>query len=56
VEIRKESSVVGGLPIAVRHIESVCRMSEAFAKMNLREHVHPSDIDSAIEMLLDSFL
>jgi len=31
-------------------------MAEAFAKINLREHVHTSDIDNAIEMLLDSFL
>ena len=56
VDIRRESSVVGGIPISVRHIESVCRMAEAFAKINLREHVHTSDIDNAIEMLLDSFL
>ena len=35
-EIRRESSVAGGIPIAVRHIESVIRMSEAFAKLHLR--------------------
>jgi len=47
---------VGGIPIAVRHIESVLRMSEAHAKMHLREYVRPDDIDFAINMLLDSFL
>ena len=55
-DIRRESSVAGGIPIAVRHIESVIRMSEAFAKMQLRDHVIASDIDNAIEMMLDSFL
>jgi len=55
-DIRRESSVAGGIPIAVRHIESVIRMSEAFAKMHLRQYVRIDDIDAAIEMLLDSFL
>ena len=51
-EIRRESNVVGGIPIAVRHIESVLRMSEAYAKIHLRSE----DIDFAIRMLLESFL
>lgn len=55
-DIRRESSVVGGIPIAVRHIESVIRMSEAHAKLHLREYVRTDDIDFAIEMLLESFL
>lgn len=55
-DIRKESSIVGGIPIAVRHIESVLRMSEAMAKMHLRDYVRSDDIDQAIEMLLESFL
>lgn len=55
-DIRKESSVIGGIPIAVRHIESVLRMSEANAKMHLRDYVRSDDIDLAIEMLLESFL
>jgi DNA replication licensing factor MCM2 len=55
-DIRRESSVVGGIPIAVRHIESVIRMSEAHAKIHLRDHVRTDDIDFAIEMLLESFL
>lgn len=55
-EIRQQSSVVGGIPIAVRHIESVLRMSEAYAKMHLREHVMSDDIDFAIDMMLESFL
>ena len=55
-EIRRESDVVGGIPIAVRHIESVLRMSEAYAKIHLRDHVRSEDIDFAIRMLLESFL
>lgn len=55
-DIRRESNLVGGIPIAVRHIESVIRMSEAWAKMHLRDYVRSDDIDNAIEMLLDSFL
>jgi len=31
-------------------------MSEAFAKLHLRDHVRATDVDMAIEMLLESFL
>lgn len=55
-DIRRESTVVGGIPIAVRHIESVIRMSEAHAKICLRDYVRSEDIDFAIEMMLNSFL
>lgn len=55
-DIRRESNIAGGIPIAVRHIESVIRMSESFAKIHLRNYVTSDDIDSAIQMLLDSFL
>ena len=55
-DIRRESNVVGGIPIAVRHIESLIRMSEAHAKLHLRDEVTANDIDVAIESLLDSFI
>ena len=55
-DIRRESNVVGGIPIAVRHIESVLRMSEAYARMHLRDYVRSDDLDFAIDMLLESFL
>lgn len=55
-DIRRESSIVQGIPIAVRHIESVLRMAEAHAKLHLRDYVRGDDIDLAIEMLLESFL
>jgi len=47
---------VGGIQISVRHIESVLRMSEAHAKMHLRDYVRSDDIDVGINMLLESFL
>lgn len=55
-DIRRESSLVGGIAIAVRHIESVLRMAEANAKIHLRDYVRSDDIDTAINMLLESFL
>jgi len=55
-DIRQQSQVVGGIPIAVRHIESVLRMSEAHAKIHLRDYVRTEDIDFAIRMMVESFL
>lgn len=56
VDIRKHSNIHGGIPIAVRHIESVIRMSEAFAKIHLRDFVKAEDIDFAIRMMVTSFI
>lgn len=55
-ELRRESSVTGGMPIAVRHLESMIRMSEARAAMHLREYVNDDDIDAAIKVMLESFI
>ena len=55
-KLREEQHRSGGLGIAVRHIESILRMSEASAKMHLREYVRGDDIDFAIGVLLDSFI
>lgn len=54
--IRKYSSTIGGISIGIRHIESMLRMSEAHAKMHLRDYVRADDVDLAIKMLLESFL
>lgn len=35
--LRRESLATGSFPITVRHLESIIRMSEASAKMTLRE-------------------
>ncbi|XP_074269548.1 DNA replication licensing factor MCM2 [Silene latifolia] len=55
-ELRRESSHGQGVPIAVRHIESMIRMSEAHARMHLRHHVIQEDMDMAIHVLLGSFI
>jgi DNA replication licensing factor MCM2 len=46
----------GGVPVAVRHIESVIRMAEATARMHLRDTVRDDDVDAAISVLLTSFI
>ena len=56
VQLRKESSSSGGVPIAVRHIESIMRMAEAHAKMHLRDYVRDDDMDASIGMMLESFI
>ncbi|KAI5186278.1 DNA replication licensing factor MCM2 [Nematocida homosporus] len=53
--LRKESNVPGSVPITVRHIESIVRISEAAARIHLRDYVTKSDIDLAIRVALDSF-
>ena len=56
-ELRKESlAAPGGMPIAVRHLESLIRMSEAHACMHLRTTVVDDDIDVAIRVLLEGFV
>jgi DNA replication licensing factor MCM2 len=51
--LRRESAVSGGVPIAVRHVESLMRMAEAHAKMHLREYVRDVDMNAAMRMLLE---
>jgi len=56
-ELRRESlATPGGIPIAVRHLESLIRMSEAHARMHLRATVIDEDIDVAIRVLLEGFV
>jgi len=45
-----------GVPIAVRHIESMIRMAESHARMHLRSYVTEDDVDMAIRVMLDSFI
>jgi DNA replication licensing factor MCM2 len=54
--LRKESLATGSFPITVRHLESTIRMSEACAKMHLREHVRVDDINHAIKVTVNSFV
>uniref|UniRef100_A0A0A9XYM8 DNA helicase n=1 Tax=Lygus hesperus TaxID=30085 RepID=A0A0A9XYM8_LYGHE len=54
--LRREASISGGLQITSRQIESLIRMTEAHAKMHLRDHVQSIDVDIAIDTMLESFL
>jgi DNA replication licensing factor MCM2 len=56
VALRRESAASGGVPIAVRHVESMMRMAEAHAKMHLRDYVRDDDMDASIRMMLGSFI
>lgn len=40
----------------VRHIESIIRISEAHARMHLRDHVRDDDVNVAIRVMLESFI
>ena len=55
-ELRQKSMTGGGIPIAVRHIESILRLSEARARLHLREYVNDEDVNMAIKIILQSFI
>jgi DNA replication licensing factor MCM2 len=54
-DLRSES-FSGGLPISVRHLESLFRLAEANARLHLRDFVREDDINTAISIMLDSFV
>lgn len=54
--LRQESAAASGMPVAVRHLESIIRMSEAHAAMHLRDHVDDADVDAALRVMLGSFV
>ncbi|CAG5132379.1 unnamed protein product [Candidula unifasciata] len=55
-ELRRESMATGSIPITVRHIESMIRMSEAHARIHLRDYVNEDDVNMAIRIMLESFI
>ncbi|KAL6454533.1 MCM2 DNA replication licensing factor MCM2 [Candida maltosa Xu316] len=55
-DLRKESLATGSFPITVRHLESIIRIAESFAKMRLSEFVTQSDLNRAIKVSIDSFV
>ncbi|KEG14101.1 minichromosome maintenance (MCM) complex subunit [Trypanosoma grayi] len=54
-ELRQESKH-GGLAITVRHMESVIRLSEAHARLHLRDFVRDEDVSAAISLFLRCFI
>lgn len=55
-DLRRESISTGSFPITVRHLESILRIAESFAKMRLSEFVSSYDLDRAIKVVVDSFV
>merc|ERR1719198_1239330 len=55
-DIRAEAFRSGGAPMTARHIESIIRLAEASAKIELRQHVQSKDLDFAISMMLESII
>lgn len=55
-DIRQASLVGGGIPMTVRHLESIIRMACANAKMRLAPYIERSDMDFAISTMLESFI
>lgn len=56
VKLRDESKSSGGMNVAVRHIESIIRVSTAHAKMHLRSEVLEEDINVGVRCILESFI
>mmetsp|Transcript_153660 Transcript_153660/g.286420 ORF Transcript_153660/g.286420 Transcript_153660/m.286420 type:complete len:801 (-) Transcript_153660:182-2584(-) len=55
-DIRAEAFRQGGAPMTARHIESIIRLAEASARLELRHHVLSKDLDYAISLMLESFI
>jgi DNA replication licensing factor MCM2 len=55
-DLRQASFKGGGIPISVRHLESLFRLAEANARMHLRDLVRDDDLDTAISVMLESFI
>ncbi|XP_003366481.1 DNA replication licensing factor Mcm2, partial [Trichinella spiralis] len=49
-------NATGSIPITVRHVESIIRLSEAHAKLRLRNYVSDDDVSVAIQILLEAFI
>eukprot|EP00042_Codosiga_hollandica_P055422 m.775740 g.775740 ORF g.775740 m.775740 type:complete len:908 (+) comp59111_c2_seq2:88-2811(+) len=55
-DLRRESQATGSAPVTVRHNESLIRLSEAHARMHLRESVADEDVNMACRVLIGSFV
>merc|ERR1712048_92540 len=55
-DIRAHAFRSGGAPMTARHVESIIRLAEASARLELRSHVSSKDLDNAIGMMLESFI
>ena len=56
MEIRREAAANQGVAMTVRHMESMIRMAEANARMELCDFVTDKDVDQAIATMLETFI
>ena len=54
--LRAEAHRTGGMPVAVRHLESMIRMAEAHARLHLRDAVTGDDMAVSIRCMVESFV
>ena len=55
-DLRSKSSQFDGINIVTRHLESLIRMSQASARMHMRNIVQDQDLDIAIGIMLTTFI
>jgi len=55
-DLRAEAFRSGGQAMTARHVDSIVRLAEASARLELRHHVLPKDLDNAIAVMLESFI
>jgi DNA replication licensing factor MCM2 len=55
-DLRKKSEEYGGQSITVRNLESLIRLTEAHARLHLRNNITNSDTEFAIKMVINSFI
>ncbi|UYV76222.1 MCM2 [Cordylochernes scorpioides] len=55
-DLRHESMLTGSVPVTVRHVESIIRLSEASARLHLRDFVTEDDVNMAMRIALESFI
>jgi len=55
-DLRAEAFRSGGQAMTARHVDSIVRLAEANARLELRHHVLPKDVDNAIGVMLESFI
>lgn len=55
-DLRAVSLATGAVPVTVRHLESIVRLSQAFARMRLSQQVIPQDVTRAIRAAVETFV
>lgn len=54
--LRRESQATGSIPITARMVDAIIRLSEAHARLHLRDYVRDDDVSMAIRVVVTSFV